>query len=165
MFGSRQQIGVPIDTADGWAHIPGFVYGKRYEKTARERSSILVLQEIESDKKQVVPVEIGSGDGIQVYLNGNCLTAHISPRKATGDTELVLLPLEKGRNQLLLKVYNRFRKKSCYSILPVGVLNTYELSLPSYPLGSENWHRCRVRAADTPAKNSAMRLNNLRIKL
>lgn len=165
VFGSRPQVGTPVDTADGWAHIPGFVYGKRYEKPARERSSILVLQEIGSDKKQVVPVEIGSGDGIQVYLNGSCLTAHISSRKATGDTELVLLPLEKGRNQLLLKVYNRFGKKSHYSISPVGVWNVYELSLPSYPLGSESWHRCRVRAADAPAKNSPMRLNNLRIKL
>lgn len=164
VFGSRPQVVTPVDTADGWVHIPGFIYGKRYEKPARERSSILVLQEIESDKKQVVPVEIGSGDGIQVYLNGNCLTAHISPRKATADTELVLLPLEKGRNQLLLKVYNRFRKKSCYSILPVEGWNVYELSLPLYPLGSESWHRCRVRAADAPAKNSAMRLNNLRIK-
>lgn len=165
VFGSFPRADFPVNLADGWEEVPEFRYGERSETPMRERSSVLWLQEFTADREMELPVEIGSGNGIQVWLNGNCITAHTSPRGNAYRTETVLLPLKRGKNQLLLKLYNRFEKKLCFSFRPLPGLKIYGLEAAAYRLSSKSWHDCRLRAADTPAQNAAMRLNNLRIKL
>lgn len=78
----------------------------------RQRKSLFLYTEIESDRVQRISVELGSGNGILVLLNGREITAHLSEKGKLYNKESVVLPLQKGKNQLVIKLYNRFEKKS-----------------------------------------------------
>lgn len=153
----------PLAENSGWKRMDDFKTGEKIEIPVQERQSFWLLQEIESDKMQEVLVEIGSGNGLQVVLNGEYLTMHTSPRGSFYNKEVVLLPLKKGTNQLLLKLYNRFEKSLCFSINPDIEQNMYKLPLPSISLQKGKAHSCSLRLADPLTKNSAMRLNNIRV--
>lgn len=150
---------------EGWTEEPEFRQGEKREIAVPERRSLLLMQDIESDKDQEIPVYIGSGNGVQVILNGKVLTMHTSTRGETYNRELVVLPLKKGKNRLLLKFYNRFENVLCYSITPATETQIYRLSLTPVQLGKKDVHRCVLRLAEPPARNTAMRLNNVKIEL
>lgn len=57
------------------------------------------MQEIESSRAQKYLIEIGAGNGVEVYLNGRSILKHLNPYRCTFRTEQVLLPLEKERTR------------------------------------------------------------------
>lgn len=167
VFGSRPLSGkkvYPGEEGSGWEEWTGFRWGAIQERKARERSSVLLLQELEAEKAGDWMVEVGSGNGIQVILNGEYISVHTSPRGQVYNRETVLLPLKKGKNQLLLKLYNRFEKKLCFSLDTCENAFIYRLEAGEYLLKPEKRHRCEVHLWHPEVPNRAMRLNNLRIK-
>lgn len=165
VFGYIEEEGFPIVATDStWSLIPGFVYGKEYETPLRQRGSRLVMQEMESSRAQTVAVEIGSGNAIYLLLNGEYITAHFSPERVHFQKEIVLLPLKKGKNQLLIKYYNRYEPELRYSIEPLTEWNVYNLPLPPVELSAGKIHRVSVRLNHPQSKVSPLRLNNLNIR-
>lgn len=163
---SEDKSGVDLFAVEGsWRELPDFKLGERMSVPALERQSFWLLQEVVSDRAQDVLVEVGSGNGVQVVLNGDYLTMHTSPRGTLYNKEVVLLPLRKGKNQLLLKLYNRFEKELCFSIGPDAEQVVYRLVLKPFPLRKGGRHDCSVGLAEPLTENSAMRLNNIRIEL
>ena len=69
-----------------------------------------LLQEITSPTDQQILVSITSGDGVTVLLNGKKLVLNNNPYKKESMQNVVLLDLKKGKNQLLVKVFNCFQK-------------------------------------------------------
>jgi len=69
------------------------------------------LQEISSPTDQQILVSITSGDALSVLLNGKTLVLHNNPYKEESMQDVVLLELKKGKNQLLVKVFNCFQKE------------------------------------------------------
>ncbi|ATP58064.1 hypothetical protein CPT03_17115 [Pedobacter ginsengisoli] len=59
---------------------------------------------------------ITSGDGVTVTLNGKVLAEHNNPFKEKQLKDVILLPLKKGINQLIVKYYNGFKKVNVMSI-------------------------------------------------
>jgi hypothetical protein len=59
---------------------------------------------IESPAEMKVKATFGSNDGIQIFLNGNMIYKHFIKRSLIIDEDQVLLPLQKGKNHLLLKI-------------------------------------------------------------
>lgn len=166
VFGSRPLAGKevhPGEKGSGWEEWTGFRWGEKQERKARERSSVLLLQELEAGKAGDWPVEIGSGNGIQVILNGEYISVHTAPRGQAYNRETVLLPLKKGKNQLILKLYNRFEKKLCFSLETSENIPVYRLKAGEFLLKAQKRHRCEVRLWKPEIPNRAMRLNNLRI--
>lgn len=147
----------------GWRECDGFEAGKKMERACPERRSLLLLQEIESECAQDVLVEVGSGNGVQVFLNGECLAMHTSPRNIPYNKEVVLLPLKKGKNRLFVKLYNRFEKVLYFSLECSPRQQMYELALSPFELKAGNLHSCFVRLANPESPNSDMRLNNIKV--
>lgn len=79
-------------------------------------SATYLLQEIVSDADQPYLVGITSGDAVTVSLNGQVLDEHNNPFKEKLMKDVILLPLKKGRNQLIVKFYNGFAKSSTIGI-------------------------------------------------
>ena len=75
-----------------------------------------VLQNIRSESDRKLLVRITSGDGIEVFLNGTLLFIHNNPERKDKMKDVVLLPLQKGENQLVIKLYNRFKKKTPFAL-------------------------------------------------
>ena len=168
VFGAipAESRGTNPETADSkWEKIENFTYGQIQEIPVQERQGILLLQEIESGKAQEILIEAGSGNGIMIFLNGEKLNAHISQKGNDYYREIVLLPLKAGKNQLLIKLYNRFEKKLRYSLNPEIPQTVYEQNIPAFSLQKGQTHHISLQLAEPAFKNSAMRLNNIEIKL
>lgn len=67
-----------------------------------------LLQEITAPSSQPVLVKFTSGDGIMVFLNGKQLLIQNNPFRKDKLDHYVLLPLQAGKNQLTVKLFNYF---------------------------------------------------------
>ncbi len=151
-----------------WKEVPGFSYGTGQTLPMNPRQSILLLQEITAKKAQTVAVEIGSGNGVYILLNGNYLTAHCMPERKSYQRELVLLPLQEGKNQLLIKFYNAFEDQLYYSLTPLWQWTQYRQTLPLELLPTathSQTHTLTVRLANPPSNVTPLRAQNLQILL
>ena len=70
-----------------------------------------MLQEITSPTEQQILVSVTSADAVTVWLNGKTLVLRNNPFKEKSMQDVVLLDLKKGKNQLLVKVFNCFQKE------------------------------------------------------
>ena len=122
------------------------------------------MQEIESSHAQKYLIEIGAGNGVEVYLNGRSILKHLNPYRCTFRTEQILLPLEKGKNQIVLRLYNRFEKKTGYLLRPAKEQKVYrqEFNLPEAVSGKS--HTLTVRQQGLPSQHTDKELANLRIR-
>lgn len=154
----------PQQPEEGWEQITGFRYGEKLVCPLGQRESLLFLQEIESSRDQLAAVEIGSGNAVYLLLNGKYVTAHCSPDRVNYETETVLLPLQKGMNQLVIKLYNGFEKELFYSITPLREWRRYSLKLSPMRLSRSDLHSLSVREANPLSKVSPLRMNNIEIK-
>jgi alpha-L-fucosidase len=113
-----------VDVNKPWPNSDSQVWSKEdnrknnvtYEIEADKNSATYFLQEITSDKDQTYLVGITSGDGVTVTLNGKVLAEHNNPFKEKQLKDVILLPLKKGKNQLIVKYYNGFKKINVMSI-------------------------------------------------
>jgi alpha-L-fucosidase len=90
--------------------------GDLYNLPADMTTAYYLLQEVVSDKEQSIIVSITSGDGVLVVLNGQELLLHNNPAKEKSVSDEVLLPLKKGKNQLLIKLFNNFQQSISFSL-------------------------------------------------
>ncbi|QKZ11757.1 alpha-L-fucosidase [Spirosoma sp. KUDC1026] len=117
-----------------WQKKADWQNGTVYELPAGLTSSYYVLQEITAPADQTVLVGITSGDGVLVALNGKQLLEHNSPDKSPRTNDIIMLPLKRGKNQLLVKLFNNFQKN-----IPIGIDYTvpqtlYQKELPAVRL-------------------------------
>ena len=148
-----------------WTAVKNFNYGEKQEMKMNLRGSILFLQELESSKEQTIAVEVGSGNAVYILLNGEYLTAHFSLNRKDWQTETVLLPLKKGKNQLVIKYFNRFQKKLNYSIQPLDSWQVYSQELQPAVLDDGKIHKVSLKLTQPDSKVSPLRLNNVQIKV
>lgn len=164
-------VGQPIDISVPWGR------NLKWEKAAnqasgmvekfgsRPRESFYVLQEIEASADHDYLIRILSGDGVQVWLNGELLVMHNNPRNSRLNSELVLLPFKSGMNQLLVKFYNRYGNESEFKmdIDPEQYIYYRKLSPRTFSRGDLN--RLEMKIPDPVTPHDPIRLNNIRIEL
>ena len=159
----------PVDIAEGWAGrswemVAGWQEGAEEILPGRPREAYYVLQEIETVCAHDVIVALYSGDGIQVWLNGEVLAMHNNEPGSRMNRDLVLLPLKEGRNQLLVKFYNRYGYELSYGIdlRPEQVVYSRQLSPRQF--SSRGIHSLEMRLHRPGTPHDAIRLNNVRIR-
>ena len=59
-------------------------------------------------------ISLGSGDGVKVWLNGREVLSKKIKRDAQSDQEIVTLSLNKGDNEILIKIANDDNKSGFY---------------------------------------------------
>ncbi len=163
VFGSMPEEGksiIEVQGAKEWTKVDGFEYGKSISEPILPRASFVLLQEIESNREQTIAIEVETGNAAYILLNGEYITAHFSPERIKSQTEIVLLPLKKGNNQLVIKYYNGFEKNISYSIKPLTEWTIHTLKLR--PVMAEG--QISLHATDTESSVSPIRLNNINIK-
>jgi len=123
--------------------------------------SWFVLQEISSEKAQKQLVELSSGDGVIVWLNGINLVMHNNERNSVLNKELVLLPLQAGKNQLLIKFYNRYGWKMEFCINQSVPQRIYKQELNTRNFSGLN--NCSLTLQNSESAHQTMRMNNVSI--
>lgn len=91
-----------------WTKLDNWKDGLEMTMEALPRQSFYVLHELEAPRDMDYIVHLFSGDGIQVWLNGVQLSIHNNPRGSKMNRDVFLLSLKEGKNQLLVKFYNRY---------------------------------------------------------
>lgn len=169
VFGYVEEEGNPLvvdnDLQNDWTIVDNFNYGVKQELKISSRGSVLFLQQIESSKDQTIAVNVGSGNGVYMLLNGEYLTAHFSPDRKEWQTEIVFLPLKKGVNQLVIKYFNRFENKLNYNIQPLDSWKVYSQELQPMLLNKNLIHRISLKLSQPNSKVSPLRLNNVMIEV
>ncbi|TDQ09878.1 alpha-L-fucosidase [Pedobacter metabolipauper] len=125
VHGNLSQISIdkpwPNAKSPLWEKKTDWKNNETYEVNADKNSATYLLQEISSESDQSCLVGITSGDGVTVSLNGIILAEHNNPFKERSLKDVVLLPLKKGINKLVVKYYNGFQKSSV-----IGIANDVE---------------------------------------
>ena len=124
---------------------------------------MFILQEINTDQDQFQLIELQSSSGIMVWLNGENLVKHNNPRGTNLNKEIVLLPLKAGKNQLLIKFYNRYDFQSAYGINNSVPQEIYRQNLASHNFIGVNNYELRLYKPES--EHQPIRMNNVRIVL
>lgn len=151
----------PIVKKSGWKET---VEGKQ-SFAVKAYDTYYVMQNIESPKEQNIIMDAGGGNGIEIYLNGASVMKYLNPYGYKFRTRKVLLPLQKGNNQIVMRIYNGFKKDMSY-ILHLSKDQTIykqELTLPE--ISTKKFHELKVRQSELPSTHSDTELSNLRIRL
>ena len=165
LFGFVEEEGVAVvdlDATDSrWSKVNDFQYGQVHSESIIERQSVIFLQEIESTQNQTAAVKIRGGNAMYILLNGKYITAHFSPERIKDQEEIVLLPLKKGVNQLIIKYYNGFDTELTYSITPLEEWHQYSIKLPSFAIKKNTIHNISLRTDDSISSDSPLKMNNI----
>ncbi|MEL7599907.1 MAG: alpha-L-fucosidase [Proteiniphilum sp.] len=168
VFGNVEEEGaasVDLNTMGSeWELVDNFQEGVIYTEDIQPRESVIFLHEIVSSRQQTASVEITCGNGVYILLNGEYLTAHLSPARIKEQKELLLLPLKKGLNQLIIKYYNGFDETFSYGVNPLSAWKIYSQKLTPVTLDKKEEHAVWLRSGDAISPVSPLRLNNVKIQ-
>ena len=145
----------------GWREVP---IG-RHTLDADHNATYYVMQNIESPRKQNIIIDAGAGNGIEIYLNGKSIMKHLNPYGCDFKTEKVLLPLLKGNNQIVMRIYSRIGKNISYILRQSEDQTIYRQDLTLPEMSKKKNHKLTVRQSGLPSENDDTELSNLRIRL
>jgi alpha-L-fucosidase len=146
-----------------WKEATDWTDGEVVSMESKPLQSWFVLQEISSETAQKQLVEMSSGDGVIVWLNGENLVMHNNPRNTVLNKELVLLSLKPGKNQLLIKFYNRYGWKIEFCINKAFSQRIFRQELvPRHFSGLNN---CSLKLQNPESVHETIRMNNVSIEL
>ena len=122
--------------------------------------SYYVLQEVESPKAQDILMDVAAGNGIEVFVNGKSIMKHINPYRCKYREEKVLVHLEKGKNQIVVRMYNRFEKETGFLLRPSAEQVIYKQNVTL----NNPAERVKVRRTDLATQHTDTELHNLIVK-
>ena len=96
---------------------------------------------------------------------GEYVSAEFYENRPEKSEKLLVLPLKHGKNQIILKVYNKFDDHTQFGIIPLDEWNVYYMDCGKYNTGVERLHRIGIKAADRHSSMVPMSLENIRIEL
>jgi len=102
--------------------------------SAERRQAVYYAQRIVSDRNTQVLVKVTSGDGITLALNGENILMHNNPERGGSQSDIVLLSLKKGVNQLVARSNNMFQTKAVFSLETAIPQRIYRKKLPTIAL-------------------------------
>ena len=102
---------------------------------------------------------------MEIYVNGKLIAKHLNPYRTKFRTEKVLLPLEKGKNMVILRSYNRFETQATYLLRPAEEQKVYrqDVVLPDALNGKD--HSLVLKPHNPSSPHTDAELSNLRIRL
>ena len=119
-----------------------------------------IMQNVESPREQDILLDVASGNAIELFINGISVMKHTNPYRCKYRKEKVLVHLNKGKNQIILRVYNRFENTISFLLHPSTEQVIYKqqvsLDIPA--------DRVKVRRTGLATQHTDTELHNLRVK-
>jgi alpha-L-fucosidase len=154
------------DTSIRWHEIVDYQNAKQIELPGGDvYSAYYVLQNINSPQAAYVQVKITSGDGVVVYLNGKRQFIHNNPDKAASVSDVIGLNLVKGNNQLLIQLYNSFKKEIPFALDHAIEQKTYQKNLEALTLDANKLYPVTWKLHNPPSPHQTMNVPNIELSL
>ncbi|NIG54639.1 alpha-L-fucosidase [Chitinophaga sp. Cy-1792] len=160
-----------VDVSKHWAADSSWVLHPEWQDDRVQtfdggRSTVYyVLQEVTAKKAGNYLVGFSSGDGIQVFVNGAQQLIHNNPERGATESEVLLLPLKQGVNQIVVRLYTRFAKQLQWAINTDVPQVMYEQELDIPVEGSAAVQHLTIRDAKAVSPHRNMRMPNLSVSL
>ena len=87
-----------------------------YDLPARTFANYLMETEITSVSDTYAVLDVRSGNGVELCVDGKSMMKHLNPYGTVDRTEKVLLKVHSGRSELLIRHYNRFEDTLCAGV-------------------------------------------------
>jgi hypothetical protein len=133
------QSWIPVDQTEDarWLARPATMFKNWYR-----------LQEVTASRSGEVLVQIPANDGVGVYVNGKAVYVGNNPLKEPNRLTEVILPLEKGKNTVLIQSFNRFNTFVNMGLEVVESQVVYRKQLPAHSLNAGA--SCRIELKNSP---------------
>ena len=119
-----------------------------------------IMQDIVSPKAQDILLDVAAGNAIELYVNGISVMKHINPYRCQYREEKVLVHLNKGTNQIILRVYNRFEKETTFLLRQSAEQVIYKQNVTV----ETPTNQITVRRTGLATQHTDTELHNLRVK-
>jgi alpha-L-fucosidase len=154
----------PSDNGSKWEVAEGGS-GTMLTKPAGRNINWFLMQQIESESESDLLVRLERMDGVQVVLNGEEIYVHNNPHKEEIKTDLVMLPLRQGANELVVKFYNRFGREISFSLDYDLPQTGYHKKLDEIELPGTPGQRLIWQEHDPVSIHSNLAMPNLRLEM
>jgi alpha-L-fucosidase len=153
------------DANSSWQIQPDWQNGKIYSMSAGPESAYYLLQEISSSGEQPLLIDVTGGDGVVVFVNGKEQLIHLNSNREEAAKDVILIHLKDGKNQLLVKFFNNFRKEINYSIGSHLRQIIYEKKLNPVKLESGKRYTVSWKLHNPVTPHQALLLPNLSLEI
>lgn len=126
------------------------------DRKIRFRGGVHFRQDIDAKRDFLLPIELEYTDGVLVFLNGEQIDGAI---KRDGGQLALLLPLKKGKNRLVLRVYNRWGKEAKLRVTLPDTYTEHAMKVPA------NSTQLRITKKMELPQASSSHLSNLRVRV
>lgn len=155
----------PRNNGKTWAEHPEYRNGTQYSLPAGQMTAYYVLQEITSPRAQQLLVKVTSGDAVTVFLNGKSLFIQNNPYKKDSIVHSVLLPLSEGKNQLVVKLFNHFKRSLPFNIDYNVPQVYYTKTLPPLKMQKGKYYPVSWQLAEPVTPHDEMGMPNLTLEV
>ena len=133
------------------------VAGDVLEQKVSRFSNHLLIRQIKVEKPGFAVFDIQTGNGMELVLDGVSVVKHLNPYGTSQTNEKVVLYLEEGTHQVLLRAYNRFEEHLQMSLQ----LSDADFKCVEIPVNDSKICTVRISAADLPSVHTDSGLHNL----
>ena len=128
-------------------------------------SNYLMTAKVDVHRPSKVVLDVSAGNGVEILVDGRRMMKHLNPYRTVCRNEKVLLDLDKGEHQLVLRSYNRFEDSACAGIALDENQRVYRMRV-DLPEGAESKKASiRLIPLDRPSPHTDCELHNVILKL
>ena len=109
VFDPERHVGFAATAENGtlqWTSRPEWADGTVHNAFKGNNAANYIFRVIESPEDQSISLSLGSNDALKVWVNGKEVLAKFVERAAAAAQERVTVPIQQGRNELMMKIVN-----------------------------------------------------------
>lgn len=135
------------------------VPGDEMEIPVSGSSNFMIVKEMMVDEPGFAVLEICAGNGAELVVDGKIFMKHLNEYGPSGKAETVVLPLDSGKHQIVLRAYNRLAD-SMKMYVKASQADILKMEIPLDRKHGKT-HRLRISASDRPSVHTDCGLHNL----
>lgn len=122
-------------------------------------SNFMIVREMTVETPGFAILEICAGNGAELVVDGKVFMKHLNTYGTSRKVETVVIPVESGEHQIILRAYNRLADSLNMYLKPSDA----DILRMDVPLDRRNGkrHKVRVSASDVPSVHSDCALHNI----
>jgi len=129
----------------------------------RPLETMYIRETVNSPVDQEVLFEVGAGNGMELYVNGESVVKHLNPYRCRFHSELVRVCLREGENTVMLRAYNRFEKEIQWTLRPASSQTLYRTDIPISPIKAGVVHSVVISDPSVSSPHEDCRLGNVQM--
>ena len=132
---------------------------------ASQFSNYLMTAQAEVSEDGLYMMEVTSGNGVEVVVDGVTMTKHLNPYRTVSCCEPILLELTAGKHDVYLRAYNRFENELNCGMIPASAPVVYSMDVALPKSLHKGTHMITISAADHDSEHKDCGLHNLMITM